>query len=229
MISTSYSTNPEPEPTKKRKRLTGSQKKARKAAKLANSGFSNGRVPAAKGSKTRIEDNDEEEDEAGSKSPEYRPQSPEFVPQPEDADQEPPVQFALPTQPIPQPRTTSPQPQTQTSQPLAVKPSAAGRLPLTFPAPPPITPLTGSEPALDPETPESLLESALWSWYTAVRFPLLIDFAMLLIKRELIDLAESYRDIKRHYITPVSESQRSNRVRMGWKVRARNEEGNRRR
>jgi hypothetical protein len=42
-----------------------------------------------------------------------------------------------------------------------------------FPQPPPITPLTGDEPPLEAETPEALLESALWSWYTAGSSPCL--------------------------------------------------------
>ncbi|GAA5897592.1 uncharacterized protein JCM6883_006748 [Sporobolomyces salmoneus] len=172
--------------TKKRKRLTGSQKKARKAAKLANNPatssnttvYQSGRVlnPShdTKG-KSRAE---EEEEDDRSQSPGYEPQSPNLEshllpvqPQPvasAEGRQVPPHLVATQPSPI-QPRSdNSASPRSTNGLPPPPAPFVVlSKLPISFPPPPPITPLTGQEPALEPETSESLLESALWSWYTA--------------------------------------------------------------
>ncbi|GAA5959489.1 hypothetical protein JCM3765_002344 [Sporobolomyces pararoseus] len=193
----SYSVSPLPgngaePPTKKRKRLTGSQKKARKAAKLANNpetststAYQSGKVlnptQMSKG-KSREEDGD-----TRSESPDYEPQSPNFA-QPKLSTESNPTPSVVVDRQLP-PHLTSSRATVQPSQngsqnratvstsqvspaPIAAPPPpppsvVLSRLPLSFPSPPPITPLTGQEPALEPETSESLLESALWSWYTA--------------------------------------------------------------
>ncbi|GAA5996382.1 hypothetical protein JCM5350_005120 [Sporobolomyces pararoseus] len=193
----SYSMAPMPgnsaePPTKKRKRLTGSQKKARKAAKLANNpeassstAYHSGKVlNPAQTSKGKSR---EEEEDTRSQSPGYEPQSPNLAPPslPTEAtsslsaviDRHLPPHLsssrataqASPAQSQNGAAASTSQVSAATIAARAPPPPSAvlSRLPLSFPSPPPITPLTGQEPALEPETSESLLESALWSWYTA--------------------------------------------------------------
>ncbi|BGP50449.1 hypothetical protein JCM10450v2_006368 [Rhodotorula kratochvilovae] len=161
-------------PTKKRKRLTGSQKKARKAAKLALGAGAGG--GGAQGQ-------DAEEDDDG---PSYEPPSPPrqfaeeaYTPQSPELARAPLVPEAGPSQPAP-PRAALASPP---APPIGARPSSSSSggggaerafvippvasLPSTFPPPPTITPLTGREAPLDAETPEQLLEAALWSWFTA--------------------------------------------------------------
>ncbi|KAJ8293037.1 hypothetical protein OF846_003752 [Rhodotorula toruloides] len=154
--------------TKKRKRLTGSQKKARKAAKLAAA------TTAAAGDEEECpagaEDHDDEHatpqtavpPRRGPPSPTYTPSSPKISrtghpPSPSPPPAASTSASATLTRPI--------GPQHPSSFSFVVPPVSS--LPTTFPPPPPIAPLTGDEPALEAETPEALLEAALWSWYTA--------------------------------------------------------------
>ncbi|GAA5899581.1 hypothetical protein JCM5296_006950 [Sporobolomyces johnsonii] len=129
-LPTSHEPEPDSTGSKKRKRLTGSQKKARKQARLLM----------------------QEEDDA--RGPSFQPDSPPHLPSS--------------LQLRPRPRTTPPPPPPQSlpSLRLPLPPPPIARLPTSFPSPPPITPLTGDEPPLDAETPEQLLEAALWSWFT---------------------------------------------------------------
>ncbi|GAA5876988.1 hypothetical protein JCM16303_006361 [Sporobolomyces ruberrimus] len=178
---------------KKRKRLTGSQKKARKAAKLAHqssapssTAYTSGRVlnpshVASSSSKEKaraLDDGDHEAEgqaEARSNSPDYQPQSPTFATSSLESSTQgrtgrevpPHLATLLSTQPSP-PRQQAETPTSTASVARPPQPAyVPSSIPTTFPSPPPITPLTGHEPALEPETSESLLESALWSWYTA--------------------------------------------------------------
>ncbi|GAA6060250.1 hypothetical protein JCM10212_003490 [Sporobolomyces blumeae] len=174
----------EPAP-KKRKRLTGSQKKARKLAKLEQaSGCSDSgsaqttRDGRASGrlDRGRVDDDDDEDD-----GPTYQPESPNFDPEslPEETDSGPPLQrpardpAAAVIQRIVGPQQVDPPPPVATtttvspSHPEPEWPRPVGALPRSFPAPPPIMPLTGDENELEPESPENLLQAALWSWYTA--------------------------------------------------------------
>ncbi|GAA5941539.1 uncharacterized protein JCM15063_001615 [Sporobolomyces koalae] len=167
VIAAAYSTKLpetfEPGQPKKRKRLTGSQKKARKAAKLSSS--STNQPP-------RSDIGEEEEEEERSRSPMYAPASPNFNPNLDLASNPkelPP--HLVPTAPIrvvdsvpTEPKRTNPPVSSHPAPPQKPQPP---RLPSSFPSPPPITRLTGQEPRLEPETRENLLESALWSWYTA--------------------------------------------------------------
>lgn len=153
--------------TKKRKRLTGSQKKARKAAKLAAA------TTAAAGDEEECpagaEDHDDEHatpqtavpPRRGPPSPTYTPSSPKISrtghpPSPSPPPAASTSASATLTRPI--------GPQHPSSFSFVVPPVSS--LPTTFPPPPPIAPLTGDEPALEAETPEALLEAALWSWYS---------------------------------------------------------------
>ncbi|BGP34100.1 hypothetical protein JCM10296v2_005915 [Rhodotorula toruloides] len=165
--SVTLSNSPAPG-TKKRKRLTGSQKKARKAAKLAVASIAAG--------------GDEDEFPAGDQDQGDQHASPQLAPPPRRAPPSPTYTPSSPKisragrPPSPSPplaasfitssTTTRPiGPQHPTSFTFVVPPVSS--LPTTFPPPPPIAPLTGDEPALEAETPEALLEAALWSWYTA--------------------------------------------------------------
>ncbi|BGP02066.1 SMN domain-containing protein [Rhodotorula toruloides] len=156
--------------TKKRKRLTGSQKKARKAAKLAAATTATG----GDEDESAVQEEDVEAQEsrgvaatapfgpAAPHSPTYTPTSPKISRAPH-----------LFSPPIPPPAASTSAstsrtplgPQHPSSFTFVVPPVSS--LPTTFPPPPPIAPLTGDEPALEAETPEALLEAALWSWYTA--------------------------------------------------------------
>lgn len=151
--------------TKKRKRLTGSQKKARKAAKLA---ATNTAPVGDEDEPAAANDSHETHDSphavapapaapAAPSSPSYAPSSPKYAPD----------------RPLPSPPAASTSaatsgapigPQHPSSFAFVVPPVSS--LPTTFPPPPPIAPLTGDEPSLEPETPEALLEAALWSWYS---------------------------------------------------------------
>jgi hypothetical protein len=182
-------------PTKKRKRLTGSQKKARKAAKLANNptassstAYQTGKVLNPNHDSKKPAREEDEEVNARSQSPDYEPQSPNLAQtslpdQPSNAtstnDRHIPPHLipntavqSNPAQPANQAPSSSSTLNGGASNPVPRPPAPSvvlSKLLISFPSPPPITPLTGQEPALEPETSESLLESALWSWYTAVR------------------------------------------------------------
>ncbi|GAA6005153.1 uncharacterized protein JCM10292_005586 [Rhodotorula paludigena] len=152
---------------KKRKRLTGSQKKARKAAKLAA-----GTAPESTASFAGDEDEDAHAFALDVPPHQGHGASP---PKPSIAAAAPPapaVATGGPSQPAAPPPACMPGPPSLSRR--ALSPSAflslvppTTSLPRTYPAPPPIVPLTGAEPPLEPETPEALLEAALWSWYTA--------------------------------------------------------------
>ncbi|BGP26568.1 hypothetical protein Rt10032_c11g4484 [Rhodotorula toruloides] len=148
---------------KKRKRLTGSQKKARKAAKLAAA--------------TTAAGDDEDDYTAGDDGD---PHDESQVVAPPPAPPSPSYTLASPNIPrarrSPSPPATAEStsattshtplgPQHPSSFTFVVPPLSS--LPSTFPPPPSIAPLTGDEPSLEAETPEALLEAALWSWYTA--------------------------------------------------------------
>ncbi|GAA6006267.1 hypothetical protein JCM11491_002089 [Sporobolomyces phaffii] len=189
-------TSNEPQ-TKKRKRLTGSQKKARKAAKLANAaatpgtGYHTGRVlnpdhipPTASRTQPSRDDEDDDDDDgededepkAGPTSPGYQPRSPTFnapplsvaqaLSAPAKVEREIPPHLVA-SRSAPTPSVSQPDPQTAQPTARSIPSTVVAKLPVSFPMPPPITPLTGQEPALEPETSENLLEAALWSWYTA--------------------------------------------------------------
>ncbi|GAA5873569.1 hypothetical protein JCM8547_005620 [Rhodosporidiobolus lusitaniae] len=164
------------EQPKKRKRLTGSQKKARKQAKLE--------AAALNGSGRHEGEDGEEEEVQGKVQMETNGEVPLNIPThliPTTASLPPPAGPSQPPPPsLPHPELSShpsasltpaaapPPPPRPSSFSFLVPP--AGRLPQTpsgFPQPPPITPLTGEEPPLEAESPEQLLEAALWSWYTA--------------------------------------------------------------
>ncbi|GAA5867804.1 hypothetical protein JCM3774_005859 [Rhodotorula dairenensis] len=179
---------------KKRKRLTGSQKKARKAAKLGltstattrNGGTGAG--PVDEGEREAVEDGQPAE-RPREPSPKHVPQSPptrQAAPVVEAESNSTPFPFSLPPTAASTPGATHRSdgkdidPASQAQGPAAAlvpppPPPSAFRfvvpplssLPTRFPPPPAITPLTGNEPPLEPETPEQLLESALWSWYSA--------------------------------------------------------------
>ncbi|KWU45877.1 hypothetical protein RHOSPDRAFT_32350 [Rhodotorula sp. JG-1b] len=168
---------------RKRKRLTGSQKKARKAAKLGLKSTAGGGGGGAEAAQTTHRQ----------PSPIYSPRSPKFQAAARPVDVQattsgstPPVPSSSlpPTNPastlaaaqssgVRTPSDNDPKPSRPAAE--APPPPSAFRflvppmstLPRQFPPPPAITPLTGTEPPLDPETPEQLLESALWSWYSA--------------------------------------------------------------
>ncbi|TKA52101.1 hypothetical protein B0A53_04761 [Rhodotorula sp. CCFEE 5036] len=174
---------------RKRKRLTGSQKKARKAAKLGLKSTAGGSSGGGGGA-------DAAETTSRQPSPTYSPRSPKFQAAAQPVDVPATTSSAsasvssslLPsnsvstlaaaqTSDIPIPSNHGPNasgPATGAPPPPPPPPSAfrflvppMSTLPRQFPPPPAITPLTGTEPPLDPETPEQLLESALWSWYSA--------------------------------------------------------------
>lgn len=181
---------------RKRKRLTGSQKKARKAAKLGLKSTAGGSSGGGGGA-------DAAETTSRQPSPTYSPRSPKFQAAAQPVDVPATTSSAsasvssslLPsnsvstlaaaqTSDIPIPSNHGPNasgPATGAPPPPPPPPSAfrflvppMSTLPRQFPPPPAITPLTGTEPPLDPETPEQLLESALWSWYSESvggRFP----------------------------------------------------------
>lgn len=173
---------------RKRKRLTGSQKKARKAAKLGLKSTAGGSSGGGGGGGA-----DAAETTSRQPSPTYSPRSPKFqaAAQPVDvpattssASANVPSSLlpsnsastlaAAQTSDIPIPSNNGPSPSGPAIGAPPPPPPSAFRflvppmstLPRRFPAPPAITPLTGTEPPLDPETPEQLLESALWSWYS---------------------------------------------------------------
>ncbi|GAA5823291.1 hypothetical protein JCM11251_007553 [Rhodosporidiobolus azoricus] len=143
---------------KKRKRLTGSQKKARKAAKL---------VATASASEGKGKNRAEEEDEEQSEEPALQQAS--HLPQSAGPSQ--PPSASLPFSTAPSAAHVSPPPSSRPPHPSSfsflVPPM--GRLPPpgSLTGPPPITPLTGEEPPLEAETASGLLESMLWSYYTA--------------------------------------------------------------
>lgn len=172
---------------RKRKRLTGSQKKARKAARLglkSTAGSGSGGGAEAAHSTPR------------QPSPTYSPRSPKLqaatppvdVQATTDSGSGPPVPssslpptnsastLAAETSAVSTPSSKDQDPTRPATE--APPPPSAFRflvppmstLPRGFPPPPAITPLTGTEPPLDPETPEQLLESALWSWYSKSGF-----------------------------------------------------------
>lgn len=102
----------------------------------------------------------------------------------EEADRAPPPRPIIgPTQPSPALPLDSPSfPAFPPAPPVGARPPTTGStsaspsfpaippvasLPSSFPPPPTIPPLTGTEAPLAPETPEQLLEQALWSWFTA--------------------------------------------------------------
>lgn len=104
-------------------------------------------------------------------SPRYSPQSPQF----QRALSLPPSTLCLPATatftPEPPPHTerlpiAGPQlPSPSTFAPLPPPPSA-NLLHRPYPSPPPIVPLDGSE-EVELETPEEMLQNALWAWYNA--------------------------------------------------------------
>ncbi|GAA6049236.1 hypothetical protein JCM3770_005900 [Rhodotorula araucariae] len=182
------------QPTKKRKRLTGSQKKARKAAKLAAGGsiaspaYANG--GAGVNEDRHVGYDDEDDDDGPSYEPSspppprrslnepaaYTPQSPDLAAPTGAGPEHPALSRALPCFP-PAPIIGARAPSSRggsgggsgrgagAERAFVVPPVAS--LPSVFPPPPTITPLTGREAPLEPETPEQLLEAALWSWFTA--------------------------------------------------------------
>ncbi|GAA5991722.1 hypothetical protein JCM10908_001111 [Rhodotorula pacifica] len=181
---------------RKRKRLTGSQKKARKAAKLGIKSHTTPRGGTDNGGGGGGGAGDSLSSPAGhaavrEPSPVYSPRSPRMQAAPEV---EPPATGSTPF-PFPVPAGSATDPSLSSVPPAAALPPTARpdtgqepplhsapppppsafrfvvppmtSLPTRFPPPPAITPLTGHEPPLDAETPEQLLESALWSWYSA--------------------------------------------------------------
>ncbi|GAA5843164.1 hypothetical protein JCM9279_001880 [Rhodotorula babjevae] len=171
-------------PAKKRKRLTGSQKKARKVAKL-NGGE---RAPSSRASSAlQAETHEDENGHVHAQDVELdlaaRARE-QLEPSPEEEVRAPPARPLIgPTQPAaalplasPSFRAFPPAPPVGARPPgsssSAAPPSfpsipPVASLPSSFPPPPTIPPLTGTEAPLAPETPEQLLEQALWSWFTA--------------------------------------------------------------
>ncbi|GAA5953883.1 hypothetical protein JCM21900_005501 [Sporobolomyces salmonicolor] len=151
--------DPDPESSgpKKRKRLTGSQKKARKQARLLTASA----PPTLHAADDDDDDNDDDDDvddddnNNNGRAP-FPRDPPPHVPSSHQLAPEPHATARGPPPPPPPPLRLAPPP----------PPVAAARMPTSFPSPPPITPLTGDEPPLDAETPEQLLEAALWSWFT---------------------------------------------------------------
>ncbi|GAA6004024.1 hypothetical protein JCM10207_006520 [Rhodosporidiobolus poonsookiae] len=160
------------EQPKKRKRLTGSQKKARKQAKLAAASVAGGAVSIAG---EQAYEEDEGDTGAYDEGPAFQPDSPPHFPAPA-------LPVAGPSQPPPlssAPKAASPIPSSSAApaHPSLARPPhpssfsflvpPIGRLPHSIPPPPPITPLSGGEPSLEPESADQLLEAMLWSYYTA--------------------------------------------------------------
>ncbi|GAA5891386.1 hypothetical protein JCM8208_002611 [Rhodotorula glutinis] len=167
-------------PAKKRKRLTGSQKKARKVAKL-NGGerASSSRASSAVQVEAHEHEHEPTYPHGRDVEPEPEPHARvEREPSPEE-DRAPPARPLIgPSQPsaaLPLDPPTFPS--FPPAPPVGARPPAGGALafpsippvaslPSSFPPPPSIPPLTGTEAPLEPETPEQLLEQALWSWFT---------------------------------------------------------------
>ncbi|GAA5922182.1 hypothetical protein JCM3775_003519 [Rhodotorula graminis] len=167
-------------PAKKRKRLTGSQKKARKVAKLGGGERASSRASSA----VQVDAPEHDLEHAHAHERDVEPElEPQARGEPERESEEP---RARPLIGPSQPSTTLPIasslfPSFPPAPPIDARPPASARagaapfpvvppvasLPSSFPPPPTIPPLTGTEPALEPETPEQLLEQALWSWFTA--------------------------------------------------------------
>lgn len=162
---------------KKRKRLTGSQKKARKLAKMGR-GESNGagsgdqKKKAAKSSPARkdaVLPTANANPSATAQTTASEAPAPTAAPTAAPAPAPPPAPA-----PAPPPAPALAPPPASAAPPTLPPPSAfrfvvppISSLPRHFPSPPKITPLTGNEPPLEPESSEQLLESALWSWYSA--------------------------------------------------------------
>ncbi|GAA5974918.1 hypothetical protein JCM11641_006762 [Rhodosporidiobolus odoratus] len=151
------------EQPKKRKRLTGSQKKARKQAKLdavAQAGGSGGAQGETFAEEQAIDEDD---------GPSWQPDEPPHFEEPVIAAAE-----SSPSRPEPQSLPTVHPAHAAPSPPRVPHPSSfsfvvppMGQLPFSIPPPPPITPLTGDEPPLEAESPSQLMEAMLWSYYTA--------------------------------------------------------------
>ncbi|GAA6029091.1 hypothetical protein JCM8097_001589 [Rhodosporidiobolus ruineniae] len=165
-VSAADYADPSSEQPKKRKRLTGSQKKARKQAKLQEGAAVQAKVePEVFAEKDEVATADEPSRSAATAEP--RNPAPHLPsPTPAAPSQPSPLAALFPPAHAPssvgQAASRIPHP---SSFSFLVPPM--GKIPSSMPAPPGITPLTGEEPPLAPESPEGLLEAMLWSYYTA--------------------------------------------------------------